>query len=64
MLFSLDDSKVLSESETVTATPDSRSRTAGAPVLLRGLEDQTVMDGTLVRLTVDVTGQSVSLRLT
>ncbi|XP_062373826.1 myosin light chain kinase, smooth muscle-like isoform X2 [Sardina pilchardus] len=43
-------------SESVTTPPGGGSRTAGAPVLLSGLEDQTVMDGSLATMTVEVTG--------
>ncbi|XP_041934296.1 myosin light chain kinase, smooth muscle isoform X1 [Alosa sapidissima] len=57
VLVSADVSKVLSDgSESVTTPPGGGPRTAGAPVLLSGLEDQTVMDGSLARMTVDVTG--------
>ncbi|XP_063073758.1 myosin light chain kinase, smooth muscle-like [Engraulis encrasicolus] len=42
--------------ESVTVPPSGSSRSAGAPVLLRGLEDQTVMDGCFVRMVVEVTG--------
>ncbi|KAL2102789.1 hypothetical protein ACEWY4_001957 [Coilia grayii] len=42
--------------QTGTVPPSGSSRSEGAPVLLRGLEDQTVMDGCFVRMVAEVAG--------